>query len=388
MLSISVCPRCEERVRVPDIEGPAEVRCPWCGESFELQEVTRHLPPVLEIVSLPAAEDVSEDYASVSVSEIDDQPFEERSSSRVEKISDSLSSPFPEPMEFGSGKRRRRHSSSSRSHRRRRRDSPVVGFLKMAGGGVAGILIALLILQSINRLPNLGVWPFLGPGTSLNPVKNWGKKDLVPSPDPLAQNNQPSDEDSAQRAENKSDSIDLGVADFATSEAETEDNETGTDESIVEQATEILNAHIRGEEPAEDVATKFRERLVNAELDTAAPRVDLDKLIERLAYEKQILKALLEKSRDDIAEFRLDMSTRADSASLVLVGKVISKDSGLALQMSANAEDLLPLVSTSEHEDLVDQESVFLIGQLKRMEDQRTEFVVRYCKSILTNRSR
>ena len=50
------CLLCEEPVRLPDASPDASVRCPHCGESYELQEILNELPPELELVTQEVVE--------------------------------------------------------------------------------------------------------------------------------------------------------------------------------------------------------------------------------------------------------------------------------------------------------------------------------------------
>ncbi len=49
---ISNCPRCHELYRIPTGSLPQNVyaQCPWCQETFSLQEAMRSLPPVLKLI--------------------------------------------------------------------------------------------------------------------------------------------------------------------------------------------------------------------------------------------------------------------------------------------------------------------------------------------------
>ncbi len=46
------CPRCDETFRIPDATLPegTQVRCPWCSELFQIRELSRHLPPMAELL--------------------------------------------------------------------------------------------------------------------------------------------------------------------------------------------------------------------------------------------------------------------------------------------------------------------------------------------------
>lgn len=387
MLSIAHCPRCEERVRVPDVEGPAEVRCPWCGEAFELDEVTIGLPPMLEIVSLPAANEVFENFESASSPDLDVQVAESDEDFRI-----SGSSPYAEPMEFTKRKKRRSSSSRSRGRRSRRyRDSPVVGFLKMAGGGVAGILIAMLILQSINRLPNLGFWPFRGPGNRIFSRVTTNPSTLSPTlensstwetdasnPTPATSNAEPD-----EAPPELPDPIDLGATDFAKTETEDSGDAAATVEASVEQVTELLNDYIRTGSSDSDVALAIQSMLASMDVESTEVKEQLDSFVDRLIYEKELLRRLLEESRSDIDLVRWNPPAKSNSRHLALVGRIIDTDDGLALQTSNQENEALLLDNTAGNDDVKKQATVMVIGTIQ-VSDQKPRLSIRYGKSLST----
>lgn len=58
-MTIARCPSCGDQVRVPaTISDQATLRCPLCQETFDCEAVTASLPPVLEVVHDPQAQEV------------------------------------------------------------------------------------------------------------------------------------------------------------------------------------------------------------------------------------------------------------------------------------------------------------------------------------------
>ncbi|SRR6056297_138081 len=51
-MSQAACPRCNETIRIPDAQPPADAsaRCPWCRETYSFEEFQDRLPPMLEWV--------------------------------------------------------------------------------------------------------------------------------------------------------------------------------------------------------------------------------------------------------------------------------------------------------------------------------------------------
>ncbi|WP_164103766.1 MSCRAMM family adhesin [Candidatus Laterigemmans baculatus] len=169
----AACPRCAEPVRIPAADPSTTVRCPWCQESFELREALASLPPMLEVVGPEVGTGVSgvaeEERWGEPAGEDDFSAFAASLGS-----ADVDSGGFPVATHDSEGAIAGHSfgdSSIRRSPQRRSRPgSPFRSLLKMAAGGVAGIVIALLILQYLGRLPDLGVWPFRGPNRGL-----WGQ---------------------------------------------------------------------------------------------------------------------------------------------------------------------------------------------------------------------
>ena len=140
------CPRCHEPVRVPDVDGDALVQCPWCREEFRCEEVLQGLPPMLIVVG-------PELTGATGFQDVESYGFEEETA-------------FSLQTEERSGASGPGRISERATRAKRKGENPVVSLLKIGGGGAAGIFIALLILQGMGRLPDMGVWPFRGPDSA------------------------------------------------------------------------------------------------------------------------------------------------------------------------------------------------------------------------------
>lgn len=213
----SICPRCQETFRIPAGQLPddAYATCPWCRETFPLSEVLANLPPALEITTadgeplviheqaalgiastgnaseqsgdgFAVVEDdlhttvsnetvISETIAEDSWSQTSFEVDEDHVDLHVEDPSDSWDKPQvaeqPTPMTVAPRPRRKKSS----------------GLRTMIGivfGGLLSIPIALAILLLVGREPDLGFWPFDGPGTRRAPT--------AAPPGPLSERPKPS----------------------------------------------------------------------------------------------------------------------------------------------------------------------------------------------------
>lgn len=219
------CPRCQEPVRLPEVAPETRLRCPWCREEYSAGDAAETLPPLLEVVSPesavfpepavspetmspdplaarfaagdePAVEQSQYDFAGLAIGNAIEVPAESFSAaSQIETASPAA-------------------SPAGRSAMRRRSSNPLVSLLKVAGGGVAGIVLALLILQVIGRAPDLGVWPFEGPGSPLwsvlaSSAEPPQRRAITPSPRPPRNVSQRADsraaDDGPQQAAGQSD---------------------------------------------------------------------------------------------------------------------------------------------------------------------------------------
>ena len=388
MSSIAHCPRCDERVRIPQVDGPAEVRCPWCGAEFQLDEITRSLPPLLEVISV-----VEGHYQNFGVPGLESETEDEFQLASEDSFTVSTADPLSSAPDFSAGERMS-PSVTSKPRARRRKESPFVSFLKMAGGGVAGIFIALLILQALGKVPDLGFWPFKGPNTKLFPTDLFSNQKTDDS-NSLASNSdldtQANQEDSSA---SNSQGIDLGVPDFAQmNEDSSSTNDTTESEPAgtvsISQLSESLNNYIRSNSLTPDeTANKINELLVQLANDlsmngenaiTLSKR--LDGFVDRLKYESKILKNMLEGSASRVGKFySSDFNEETDvPVSLALVGQVKETDNGLALKTSAG--DLLPMELEKQLDDIKKEAIVLIIGDVLEG-GENLDINVLYAKSL------
>lgn len=137
----------------------AVVRCPLCGEEYALAEAMRELPPLLEIVSAGTSAEPSRALAGPAVAlEPAFEPSGEPNALAF-RLSDRVSPKETEVGELASGASAefdfaaetpaptaRGGKTSARPSPRRASKSPVAEVVKVALGGVAGLVIAQLIL--------------------------------------------------------------------------------------------------------------------------------------------------------------------------------------------------------------------------------------------------
>jgi hypothetical protein len=240
-MMITHCPRCHEPYRVPGDSFPADAyaKCPWCHETFPLQEALRRLPPVLKIIgadgreltgivaagnslraNASAANIGATAYAATSAgirreidTEIDDNldgsvtfdptgDFDQPSSPmQIEVGSDDELDPEFVIRDAGgtqtvAPRRVQPLPPLSSSPRRKKKGSPIKTLLGVALGPViaipaaAGILLGLDYM-GIKEAPNLGVWPMDGSYSSMAastnrtaaaPMPSNQESNLSPSP--------------------------------------------------------------------------------------------------------------------------------------------------------------------------------------------------------------
>lgn len=129
---ISSCPSCHEPVTVPNgASTSARVRCPLCSDEFLLAVVLEKLPPLLVLLDAPAP------AASAAVAE-----------SEVSLVPEMGSRPAGTPaFEFDESPAPGARKTVSPSARPKRKEkSVVVEMIKVVGGGVVGLGLALVIL--------------------------------------------------------------------------------------------------------------------------------------------------------------------------------------------------------------------------------------------------
>lgn len=205
---ISNCPRCDEPLRIPSESLPADAyaKCPWCHETYPLQEALRHLPPMLTIIGVDGREISGSSRAGMALSGAghgsiayaptpsqlnrqDDRDFDDDLDGSVTfDTSDSLDDASgPMRIEVGDDELDPafviQDASGSQSvapmrvqplpplksstSKRKKKSSPLKSLIGIALGPIiaipaaAGILLALDHF-GIKEAPNLGVWPMDG----------------------------------------------------------------------------------------------------------------------------------------------------------------------------------------------------------------------------------
>jgi hypothetical protein len=421
MLPIAHCPRCDERVQVPNVFGSVDVRCPWCAESFSIEEVLQSLPPALEIVGIAgmaqAGVEVEDDDQVYEVSNV---AFDAGNLAGSDEIVFKLDDDFATGADSVGVPRGSRASHGSRSHGRsrgrRKRESPFVGFLKMAGGGVAGIAIALAILQTMDRLPDLGFWPFRGPGTKVFSSDMFGFLGKAESSTNSEQEdaNRGGEDKPARKpkAEPKNKPIELPLPEFAKMSMEDNSTTEPTDGGIAHDELEESNIAIdsqsnqRAQVAINDVIDRLNDTLfrfvkrdegmtVDAAAESirmelavlamptgndstlsAASQKQLDTFVEELIFQKELLKSLLQKSSESIE----NLGAPEGSNFHALVGQVILDDGQLALAVPT-ASRSLPLYDTLDKADITEGAVLLLIGSTVAEEIDNGMRVV-YAKSL------
>lgn len=384
MLSIGHCPKCGERVRIPQVDGQSQVRCPWCNAEFELQQLIQNLPPVLEVISAVQASEYNPAGTPADLGDTDGFDFRLADSpdSEASDLSSLSASPDFSPSE------RMSPNLATRPRAKRRRESPFVTFMKMAGGGVAGLVIAVIILQAIGRLPDLGFWPFRGPGTQLIPKDLFGDGSNSSRTDRQENlSTQFSDNSTPERAANN-EPIDLGTPDFsqmqspATNDPESEPAESkaaGTSaENVVQQATEVLNDYIRSNIQTDEAAIQIQALLASlaSNLPDDAESSDsiikqLDSFVERLKEERELLRAIVAESTKQVQNL-LDAEnseTEGESRQVALIGATVRQGDSLSLQTSSKKIPLISMSLPQAQSKLAEQILIIVIGEITATEE-------------------
>ena len=389
---ISNCPQCGEPVRIPKVDDHSEVRCPWCRETFLLQDVFATLPPVLEVVSQIAE---TSDHALQTAQSA--QPPDFTSDGGEFDVADGQGETDYEfdtvaPTDFDGGRpgfvefsSRKRLSTSRRSpdtakratsrslsragerasRSRRKRDSPFVGFLKMAGGGVAGLLIAMLILQYMQRLPDIGIWPFRGPGVSmfggLSPELN------VPSFDnpKLTETGEPDATLSG---------TDLGTVDFeAMKDANLESLTTSLD-----SAEKILEDHFAGESEYEvsEVAKQLFDQfaivaqcLHSMDSIPAEATLRLDAIVKSLTEDTDLLRKSLAysfpKTEADFDSTKTVEPLESPSPGVAVLGKPFETSGGWYLGLKPGTSEGFPITLSASQVSSLTEKPILILGIIK-----------------------
>ena len=170
-MTIVACPKCADSVVLPSRAGQrARVRCPLCQEEFPLAEVLNKMPPALVVVDDPDAATATVAAAGRGASPAP-VVLRERDGLRTNHLAAGEEAPPPfiesesdgggfGPLSFetaagapaASARRRRRPAAPAR----RKPKSPLAEGAKIVLGGVAGLLIAQVILWWVGSAKE---WP-------------------------------------------------------------------------------------------------------------------------------------------------------------------------------------------------------------------------------------
>lgn len=326
----AACPRCAEPIRVPAGDAAATARCPWCCETFSLGEVLDSLPPMLEIIDSGGIGD----YPGEAPLTLDE---------------DSVDQPFSAAGHFDPGALDGGASIRS-SPRRSRRTSPVVSFLKIAGGGIAGILIALAILQYLNRLPDLGFGPFRGP-TSQRVADNsrtpYQRRPPQPRSEPTDATAAPVGTDQDLSGDPQ---VDLPLPDFGSEDASPlAQNIDEAEQALAEYraaSDEAADTSDHVERVAEALAA-IGGTLADATDDAHEQHQQIDSLVSTMATDQRLLKQLLK-----MAAERLEAAAPEANTGVFAIGQLSREGSEYHLKKST--KDPKPLRMLVDEEDLVE----------------------------------
>lgn len=342
-MSSAACPRCAEPVRLPAGDAAVMVRCPWCHETFELGEVLKTLPPMLEIVG---GESMGDRYQAPLI-------FDEEASGFSTSAAPSAADAFhAETLD---------QTSVRSSPRRSSRTSPVVGLLKILGGGIAGILIALAILQYFDRVPDLGFWPFRGPaaerGAGVSRVPHQPRPAQTP-PAPSQSAQRPATGAKARETDATGEPpVELPLPEFGN---EAEPAALARSIERAEQALADYHAPTDGEngangdgvaverlEALSDALCAIGEALAEANGATEEARGRIDALVQAMASDHRLLKELLQTAAE-----RVEAADPDAAEGLFFIGQLSVDDSEYHLKK--NTRDPQPLRMLVDAESAVD----------------------------------
>lgn len=150
-MTIVACPKCADSVVLPGRASPrATVRCPLCQEEFPLAEVLDKMPPALIVVDDPdaaAAGPLAGIAAATAAAPLFAEPESNGGGFAPLSIETAASAAPP-----ATAARRRRPAAAAK----RKPKSPVAEGVKIVLGGVAGLVIAQVILWWIGSAKE---WP-------------------------------------------------------------------------------------------------------------------------------------------------------------------------------------------------------------------------------------
>lgn len=156
-MTIVPCPKCNDPVQMPSAAGrQARLQCPLCREEFLMAEVLDALPPVLEVLDDPdwaAANAIEPAVAATAFAELPEAGSEFTLEPAPAFSIDREASPGTSTAP-AAGARRRKPSGRPQ----RKQKNAIWEGVKIALGGIAGLLIAQLLLwwmpwQDLRRDP-------------------------------------------------------------------------------------------------------------------------------------------------------------------------------------------------------------------------------------------
>lgn len=156
-MSAPVCPRCREPVALPYNASPrALVECPLCLERYPLEEALRGAPPMLRVLDDP-------DAGLTAV----ETPGEFRLAPTTGDVAAMLparaeAAPAFDFREAAAPSLPKRPTPSSVSHRRRAPKNPLIEGVKIVGGGLVGIALAVLIMWWLLKRDSFELGPKVG----------------------------------------------------------------------------------------------------------------------------------------------------------------------------------------------------------------------------------
>ncbi len=144
-MSVSSCPSCREEVSLPGAASrDATVRCPMCQDEFELSSVYNNMPPELIVVNDPGGSVGGGESAGFTFGEGGDSIAAAGGGGAAPAFQFDES---PAPSAAAGGEPTPASTSGRPQPRRQRaQKSPIWEVAKVVGGGVIGIIGALLIM--------------------------------------------------------------------------------------------------------------------------------------------------------------------------------------------------------------------------------------------------
>jgi len=381
-MQVTACPRCHEPVRLPQVASDAEVRCPWCGDCYTLEEALRKLPPLLEVVaggSVPSGEASLSGYpghvdfggAESFELRVEEHPLGSVAASSREKIAFQ---PLATDL-----------ATRQQMRKRRNQGSPVWGMLKVILGGMAGCVTALVILQAMGRLPDLGFWPFQGPGTRIwganeRPFRGGGFRR------PPRLQDAPADDLMGQGASGvragEGDSLDMPSFPL------TEPNESAAGESPLEIRWKKYLSDLAAADEANQSETAVKVAAAGELVDLLSSVEDgvskdaMDTFVSGLAKDVPLMKQM-----NAIAKQRLEAIAEGSPPTSVVLFAILDRtESGWQVKRSANDESPIAL-KWQDASGIESGRSVLVLGDYTASEGGR-EITVKYLGALSEERKR